>query len=71
MSSFEVRWTKPNLTYSWRVKNGLFPSINGSSFYQSFSDSNFFKKIPNAAGGKEKIPPWATALAQRHADARR
>jgi hypothetical protein len=33
----------------------------------------FFKKIPNTAfhGGKGKIPPWATALAQRHADARR
>jgi hypothetical protein len=31
------------------------------------------KKIPNAAahGGKEQIPLWATALAQRHADARR
>jgi hypothetical protein len=22
-------------------------------------------------GGKEKVPPWAGALAQRHADARR
>jgi hypothetical protein len=28
------------------------------------------KKNPTAAahGGKEQIPPWATALAQRHAD---
>jgi hypothetical protein len=33
----------------------------------------FFKKNPNDAahGDREKIPPWATALAQRHADARR
>jgi hypothetical protein len=48
------------------------PRKFGSSFYQSFNNS-FFKKIPNTAahGGKEKIPPWAMALAQRHADARR
>jgi hypothetical protein len=25
MSGFEVRWPKPNLGYSWMVKNGLFP----------------------------------------------
>jgi hypothetical protein len=25
MSGFEVRWPKPNLTYNWMVKSGLFP----------------------------------------------
>jgi hypothetical protein len=34
---------------------------------------NSFLKNPNAAAhdGKEKIPPYVMALAQRHADARR
>jgi hypothetical protein len=26
MFGFEVRWPKPNLAYSWMVKNRLFPS---------------------------------------------
>jgi hypothetical protein len=50
-------------------------SINGLSFYQSHNNSNLkkIKKIPTAAthDGKEQIPPWATALPQRHADAMR
>jgi hypothetical protein len=57
MSGFEVRWPKPNLAYSWSVKNGLFPSINGSSFYQSFSDSNFKKKF---------LTPQPTAARKRY-----
>jgi hypothetical protein len=37
------------------------------------STIQIFLKNPNTAahGGKEKIPQWAKALAQRHADARR
>jgi hypothetical protein len=30
MSSFEVRWTKPNLAYNWMVKIELFPNSSNN-----------------------------------------
>jgi hypothetical protein len=43
MSGFEVRWPKPNLAYSWMVKNGLSLCVNPRVLYKY--NNNYSKRF--------------------------